>query len=266
MRRERLIAARKAAGLTQEELAEKLEVDRTTVSAWERGERTPLPDQRADYAEKLGVSLEELHAMLSSIPTDANETPDWLATYLGMEQSATEMQVYEPRAVFGLLQTPAYTEQLVGRVGVTGVSDTYLQRTIDQRLHRQKRVRDGDLVLDVIQPESALHLRVGDAKVMAEQLDTLAELAAQPNVTVRVTLSDHGQYEARRLGDFVILTHPWGRPRVHIEGYGGGRFITDADEVAYFWSAFEHGARVALSPKESLAFVRRQAERWRNRQ
>jgi transcriptional regulator with XRE-family HTH domain len=265
MRRERLIAARKATGMTQEQLAEALKVDRTTISAWERGERTPLPDQRPDYAEHLSVSMEELHAMLSSIPSDANETPDWLATYLGMEQSATEMQVHEPRAVFGLLQTPAYTEHLVGRVGVTGVSDTYLQRTIEQRLHRQKRVRDGDLNLDVVQPECALGLRVGDGKVMAEQLDTLAELAEQPNVTVRVTLSDQGQYEARRLGDFAILTHPWGRPRVHIEGYGGGRFITDADEVAYFWSAFDHATRVALSPKESLAFLKRNAERWRNR-
>lgn len=245
-------------------MAELAGVDRTTIGKWERGEATPHDYQRAAYAEALGVTMDELDAMLSSIPAGAHEVPDWLPVYLGMEQSATELRTHEPRAVFGLFQTPEYVEQLVGRVGVMGVSDTYLQRTVEQRLHRQKRVRSGDLVLDVVQPESALHLQVGDPSVMAGQLDTMAELAELPNVTIRVTTYPAGQYEARRLGDFILMWHPWGNPRVHIEGYGGGRFITDADEVAYFGSAFDHATRVALSPQDSVAFIRQQADRWRS--
>jgi hypothetical protein len=49
------------------------------------------------------------------------------------------------------------------------MSDTYLQRTVDQRIYRQKRVRNGDLMVDVVQPESALHLRIGDGPVKSEQ-------------------------------------------------------------------------------------------------
>ncbi len=188
--------------------------------------------------------------------------PEWLSTYLGMEQSATSIRTHEPRAVYGLLQIPAYVEALVSRVGISGVSDTYVQQAVDQRLHRQKRVRSGDLVLDVIQPESSLRLCVGTADVMSEQLRTLAELSELPNVTVRVTTSDAGQYEARRLHSFSIMSHPWGSPRVHIESYGGGRFITDAEEVGYFASAFDHGAKIALSPTESRKFVRGLAEKW----
>lgn len=116
----------------------------------------------------------------------------------------------------------------------------------------------------MIQPESALHLRVGDSTVMADQLDTMAELGELPNVTIRITTFDAGQYEARRLGDFIIMFHPWGNPRVHIEGYGGRRFVTDADEVAYFASAFEHATRVALPPRESLTFIRKLARRLEN--
>ncbi|WP_405177314.1 helix-turn-helix transcriptional regulator [Nocardia sp. NBC_01377] len=262
MRRQRLIDARKATGKTQEQIAVEVEVDRTTLGRWERNEGTPHPAQRAKYAESLGITMDELSAMLSSVPTVEGEVPEWLSTYLGMEQSATSIRTHEPRAVYGLLQVPAYVEALVSKVGISGVSDTYIQQAVDQRLHRQKRVRSGELELDVIMPESALRLRVGTPGVMAEQLRTLAELSELGNVTVRITTYDAGQYEARRLHAFSIMAHPWGSPRVHIESYGGGRFITDAEEVGYFSSAYGHGAKVALSPVESRKFVLELAKEW----
>ncbi|MFC8526217.1 Scr1 family TA system antitoxin-like transcriptional regulator [Nocardia sp. NPDC057227] len=265
MRRERLIEARKATGKTQEQIAAEVEVDRTTLGRWERGDGTPYPAQRAKYADALGIAMDELSAMLSSMPTMSGEMPEWLSTYLGMEQSATDIRSHEPRAIYGLLQEPAYVEALVGKVGISGVTDTYVQQAVDQRVHRQKRVRSGELALDVIMPESALRLRVGTPDVMIEQLRTVAELSELPNVTVRITTFDAGQYEARRLGAYSIMRHPWGRPRVHIESYGGGRWITDHDEVGYFASAFDHGVRVALSPTESRKFVLGLAEEWKQR-
>jgi hypothetical protein len=105
-------------------------------------------------------------------------------------------------------------------------------------------------------------VRIGDAAVMAEQLHELAAMAQLPNVTVRVTTFDAGQHEARRLDTFVIMTHAWGKPRVWIEGYGGGQFITDADEVRYFLAAFEQAADLALSPAESVSFIRDLGDRW----
>ncbi len=263
MRRGRLVAARKAAGKSQEAVAQLLGVDRTTVGTWERGEFTPRPDQRVAYADALGVTLPELDAMLTSLPTGLDETPDWLASYLAAEQSAISMRAHEQRAVFGLFQAAPYVEALVGCVGDNGVSSGYMSRMAEQRRYRQKRVHSGDLTLHVIQPEAALHLVVGDAAVMAEQLGAMAEFAGLPNVTLQVTTYRVGQYEARRLGHFCLMTHPWGRPRVHIEDYGGGRFITDADEVGYFTTAFDYAARVALSPRESVELIERLADSWR---
>ncbi len=118
------------------------------------------------------------------------------------------------------------------------------------------------MTLDVIQPESSLHLRVGDGAVMVEQLRTVVELSQLPNVTVRVTTYDAGQYEAWRLGDFATMERPWGNPRVHVEGCGGGRFVADADDVAYFAAAFDHACRIALSPNESREFIQELAEAW----
>ena len=58
-----LIAARKAAGLSQERLAEQLEVERSTVQRWEAGQSTPQPWLRPMLAEALGIS----HAMLAEL-------------------------------------------------------------------------------------------------------------------------------------------------------------------------------------------------------
>ncbi|WP_280252810.1 helix-turn-helix domain-containing protein [Nocardia abscessus] len=266
MRRKRLIDARKASGKTQEQIAEFVGVDRTTLGKWERGESTPQPTQRGRYAEAVGVSMRELDAMLNGVMPRVNEMPEWLTTYLGMEQSATVVRAHERRAVYGLLQTPEYLESLGSKVGISGMSDTYLQRTVDQRIYRQKRVRNGDLMVDVVQPESALHLRIGDGPVMSEQMRVMAELADLPNVTIRISMYDAGLYEALRLGDFSIMTHPWGgHDRVHVEGNGSGRFLTDVDEVAYFSTAFDHACRVALSPRESREFILEAAERWSRR-
>jgi transcriptional regulator with XRE-family HTH domain len=263
VRRRKLVDARRAAGKTQEAVAELVGVDRTTVGKWERDESTPHPNQRPGYAEALGVTLSELAAMLSSMPPpDGDDTPEWLSTYLGMEQSATEMRAHEPELVYGLLQSPAYTEAVVRRVGLSGVSDAYVREAVEQRRHRQARVRDGGLALDVIQAEQALRVRVGDAAVMAEQLTELAHLAELPNITVRVTTFDAGQHEARRLDTFVIMVHPWGNPRVWIEGYGGGQFITDFDEVSYFVATYDQAVRLALSPTDTVAFIRELATEW----
>jgi transcriptional regulator with XRE-family HTH domain len=260
-----LAEARKAAGLTQEKIAEAVGVERQTVSDWERGISTPHPGQREAYAEAINISMTELASMLSSMPVDAGEIPAWLAQYLNAEQSAVEMRVHEPKLVDVLLQTPAYVEAVVRCVGLAGVTDDYVRQNIQQRQHRQKRVRDGELALEVIQAEQVLHIRLGDTAVMAEQLATMAELAELPNVTIRVMTFDAGQYEARRLDTFCIMRHPWGNPAVQLSGYGGGRMITDAEEVAYFVDAFDHATKLALSPGDSVTLIRDMASKWEAR-
>jgi len=57
VKRRSFARARRAAGFTQERLAERLEVDRTTVARWESGEYTPQPWQRPRIAEAFGLSL-----------------------------------------------------------------------------------------------------------------------------------------------------------------------------------------------------------------
>jgi tetratricopeptide (TPR) repeat protein/DNA-binding XRE family transcriptional regulator len=63
-KRERLAQRRKALGLTQEDLAGLLGVERSTVVRWERGETEPLPWIRPKLATTLRVSADRLEELL----------------------------------------------------------------------------------------------------------------------------------------------------------------------------------------------------------
>jgi transcriptional regulator with XRE-family HTH domain len=63
-KRHRLARTRKAAGFSQERLAEAVGVERTTVMRWERGETRPQPWARPKLARALGISNHALSELL----------------------------------------------------------------------------------------------------------------------------------------------------------------------------------------------------------
>jgi transcriptional regulator with XRE-family HTH domain len=67
-KRVRLAARRRTQGFSQESLAERLGVDRSTVVRWERGETQPQPYIRPKLAETLAVAPGDLTALLDTDP------------------------------------------------------------------------------------------------------------------------------------------------------------------------------------------------------
>lgn len=77
-KRARLARARKAAGYTQEQFAEAMHVDRTTVIRWESGEREPQPYVQPKMAKLLEVSSAVLGDLLAdkvTIPRTESPIP-----------------------------------------------------------------------------------------------------------------------------------------------------------------------------------------------
>lgn len=66
VKRRSFAQARKAAGYTQESLAERLGIDRTTVARWESGQTAPQPWSRPKIAEVFGLSLDALNQLLGN--------------------------------------------------------------------------------------------------------------------------------------------------------------------------------------------------------
>jgi DNA-binding XRE family transcriptional regulator/tetratricopeptide (TPR) repeat protein len=69
VKRRSFTRARKAAGYTQEGLAEHLGVDRTTVARWEAGKNEPHPWQRPKIADAFGLPLCECNQHLDDVGT-----------------------------------------------------------------------------------------------------------------------------------------------------------------------------------------------------
>jgi transcriptional regulator with XRE-family HTH domain len=67
-RRVELAKARRATGLTQEELAHRLGVDRSTVGRWEAGTVDPTLRARRELADALGVDAVALAGLLGDLP------------------------------------------------------------------------------------------------------------------------------------------------------------------------------------------------------
>jgi tetratricopeptide (TPR) repeat protein/transcriptional regulator with XRE-family HTH domain len=98
-KRRSLAQRRKAVGLTQEQLAGQLGVERTTVVRWERGTTQPLPWLRPKLASVLKVSADRLGELLSAdpahrdgaAPTVPRQLPATVADFIGRAAELREL-------------------------------------------------------------------------------------------------------------------------------------------------------------------------------
>jgi transcriptional regulator with XRE-family HTH domain len=111
-----------------------------------------------------------------------------LRQLLQFEAEAVAIKTYQPVMIPGVLQTPAVAEAVLNW-RETGISDDERRVRFDVRMRRRKRLFQADdagpdyrAILD----ESVIKRHIGGPKVMAEQLETLSEIAQRPNVRIRV--------------------------------------------------------------------------------
>jgi transcriptional regulator with XRE-family HTH domain len=72
-RRVQLAQRRKVAGLSQESLAALLGIDRSTVVRWEAADTVPQPWLRPKLADALGITVDELDALLAEVSEATNQ-------------------------------------------------------------------------------------------------------------------------------------------------------------------------------------------------
>lgn len=125
-KRIRLAQRRKAAGFTQEALADYLGVERSTVGRWESAETEPQAWMRPKLAHALGVTVEQLQALLDDVTVTDTRPSERMSYALENPASADLMVVaylherlrqldesYDLEASTGLLGTAG---QLHGQV------------------------------------------------------------------------------------------------------------------------------------------------------
>jgi transcriptional regulator with XRE-family HTH domain len=97
VKRRRFAARRKAVGLSQEQLAEQLHVDRSTVGRWESGETEPQPWLRPGLARVLRISPDQLDDLLTEITLASDDGDGRLKHALAHPASADLVTVAQIR-------------------------------------------------------------------------------------------------------------------------------------------------------------------------
>ena len=119
--------------------------------------------------------------------------PDWFQSYVGMEEAAASIRIYEPQFIPGLLQTHQYAAAVLA-VGDIPISEA--ERHVILRKERQRRFTEGRLKLWAIVEETALRRPIGSTEILRDQLRYLLSLSSRQNLTLQITPLGMGGHAA----------------------------------------------------------------------
>ncbi|WPW31406.1 helix-turn-helix transcriptional regulator [Streptomyces atratus] len=268
---------REHAGLSTAEAAEVLDCTKGKISRIENGHVPVRTPDLVALIHAYDVSDPEARDRLASLARTANRRrregwwhqygsvlADTYRDYIEMETICDSIKTFQVQLIPGLLQTSEY-----GRA-VTVASRAWqtaeeIDRFVQVRLARQERL-DGDdpLELWAVLAEGVLHQQVGGQTVMHDQLEHVANLAEQPNITVQVLPFSRGAHPGM-FGPYLLLSFPRvsALDLVLTETPTGNIWMERESEVAQYRDLFDDARTSALPPTESLSLIRRIAKEHR---
>jgi transcriptional regulator with XRE-family HTH domain len=260
-----LRALREAARLTCEEVAEHLECSASKISRVETGRVSVSPRDVRDMLDLYGVDPQRRDSLVQ-LARESRQKGWWhaysdtmqprFATYVGLEDAATEIRTYEINLVPGLLQTEDYARTVIAAGNLTGTRED-VERRVALRMARQPMLTGASppqlwAVLD----EAVLHRTVGGRGQMRLQLEHLVETASMPNVSVQVVPFGAGAYPG--MGKpFVILAFPEREDPdvVYLEDVASALYLEEVEQIDTYNMLFNHLRATALSFEESTALM-----------
>jgi transcriptional regulator with XRE-family HTH domain len=253
----RLRELREAAGLTGEEVAARMDRAHSTLSRWETGGLVPRGPDVAFMLDLYGVPEAERGALLRAVK-DARAREDWevdltveVADYAWMEGRAWKVEEFYEDVVPGLLQTPDYAREIL-RAWDPAANPQQIERWVGVRAVRQRRLtQDDPLQLRAVIGEGALRRPVGGPEVMRAQLRHLVDMAAEPNVEIRLLPLAVGAH-AGLSGHFTILRLGDEQDVATTTTRGGDVYYEDVEPFA---QALRRLVAAALPQRKSLAMI-----------
>ncbi len=252
--------ARHKAGLSSDELGDKLGYSGAMVRSVESGHRVPKPDfaQRADDFFGYPAVFAKMEERLRDLPFPASYRP-----FVPHEKAARVLRIFEPALVTGLFQTADYARAVLGKRPHTTAEE--VENLLAARLARQEILtREDPPLVYLVMDEAVLHRPVAAADVMAAQLTHLADLAIWPNISIQVVPYSAGGHIGL-LGAFTIAEVADMSAMVYLESVADGQTVEDSDRVSQVGACFDVIRGEALPVGASRDLIMRVAEeRWKN--
>jgi len=193
---ERLQRMRKAAGLTGDQLATRLEWTRAKVPKIENGRQMPTEADIKAWAEVTAQpgAVPELLGMLADAQTvyrqwrlGAGGHEALQGQYDALVRSAAVIRNFQIMLIPGLLQTPEYARyRALEAVRLHGADPDGVDAVVMARMRRQEVLYDTTKTFMFIITEAALRYLLCPRSVMLTQLDRLATVSEFGNVSLGI--------------------------------------------------------------------------------
>lgn len=253
---------REHAGISREDAGYHIRASGSKISRMELGRVSFKERDVSDLLAFYGIADGEERDSLLQLTREANATPwwqkyqdaapDWFGLYVGLEEAAQLIRVYEVQFVPGLLQTEDYARAVVLQ-GAPGLEPEEVERRVALRLGRQKLLtRDNPPRLWAIVDEAALRRPMGGRDVLAGQIQRLMDLVSESNITLQVMPFKYGGHAAEG-GAFHIMRFPEADlpDMVYVEYLTGALYIEKPEEVERYAAVMERLSVAGTSPERT---------------
>ncbi|MFG2724503.1 Scr1 family TA system antitoxin-like transcriptional regulator [Streptomyces canus] len=248
--------AREKAGLSQEELGQRLFVSGSFVGQLEAGTRRMQPEYARLLDEGLGT---EDFFQRNCGASATSRYREHFAEAAEAEARCSAIRQYASMLIPGLLQTPAYA-RAVCRAYQPTAPDDVVEELVKGRMERTRILADPTTpLLWVVVDEAALRRVTGSRGVMAEVLGHIAGLARRNRVIVQVLPFDAGAHPAMQ-GSIKLMDFDDAPPLVYLEGVDTGRLEDDPASVARYRLYYELLTSSALPREKSLVSIEAMAQ------
>jgi transcriptional regulator with XRE-family HTH domain len=256
-----LRALRNSRDLTVEQVAAELLCSPSKVSRMETGQRGATARDIRDLCDLYEVTDSAERERLMALAKEGKQQGWWQSfglpynNYVGLEQEATWIRIFQSAVVPGLFQTGDYTRAL-HRAGSPQFEDSAIEERVKERVTRQQLLaREDPPRLEVILDEAVLHRPIGSPAVMREQLSYIIGAASRPHVSVRVVPYAAGAHPALE-SNFIVLEFDGPAPTIiYVEGLVGQIYMESQLDVDRYQLALDLLRGLALSPQDSAALM-----------
>jgi transcriptional regulator with XRE-family HTH domain len=252
---------REARGISARQAAAKIRASESKISRIELGRNAIREIDVLDLLTLYGVEAQDREQLLT-LAEQSNKPgwwhryndilPDWFQAYVGMEEAARSIRVYESQFIPGLLQTEEYATAVIS-LGDHPLE--HAEKLVRLRKDRQRRFREGRLKLWIVLDEAVLRRPVAGIRVQIEQLRYLRECSANPTLTLQIIPFGAGGHAAPT-GFAILRFAERDLPDVvYVENLTSALYLDKQNEVDRYLLAMERLSIVAYEPRETPRLI-----------
>jgi transcriptional regulator with XRE-family HTH domain len=259
---------REARGVTREEAGYVIRGSESKISRLELGRVSFKERDVSDLLTLYGVTDNSQRDTLLTMAREANDpgwwhafddvVASWFEMYVGLEQAASLLRLYEIQFIPGLLQTEDYT-RAVTTTGIPDALGAEVERRVAVRMTRQKILtRDDPPKVWAVLDEAALRRPTGGRRVLKAQIAHLLELTDNPNVTIQVMPFRLGGHAADG-GSFTILrfSEPDLHDIVYVEQLCSAVYLEKREHLDRYAATMDRLSVDSLTPELTIELLRK---------